>query len=123
MTTFLLFAITCLVGFYASKYFSTPIVKDGRKCRDNRLPAIKLGNFEILPVMRIHVKNTTVRLHHWFYLSVFIVGALVLYDNIMHFTTFKVATGASLGSILQGLTYPDRFEFRYPRWNNTKKIG
>lgn len=114
MQTFILFAITCLVGFYASKYFTTPVVKNG-KPHDNRLPAIKIGNFEILPVIRIHVKNTTLRVHHWFWLSLFIVGALVLYDNIMHFTTFKVATGASLGSILQGLTYPDRFEFKYPR--------
>lgn len=120
MQSFLLFAITCLLGYYLSRYVSKPIIKNGQP-RPNRLPAVKIGNFEILPCVRIHVRNTTLRFHHWFYLSVFIVGALVLYDNIMHFTTFKVATGASLGSILQGLTYPDRFEFKYPRKKLLKK--
>lgn len=114
MQTFILFAITCLLGYYASQFFTRPIFKDG-KHRPNRLPTLKIGNFEILPCVRIHVRNTTLRFHHWFYLSVLIVGAFVLYDNLMHLTTVKVATGASLGSILQGLTYPDRFEFKYPR--------
>lgn len=114
MQSTILFAIALLVGYYFSAYFSTPVVKDG-KVRPNRLPSLRIGNIELLPNVRIHLKNSTVHFHHWFYLTVLIVGAVVLYDNLMHFATAKAAAGASVGGIIQGLTYPDRFKFKHPR--------
>ena len=114
MQTLILFALTFILGFYGSQYFTRPIVRNGER-RPNRLPKIRLGRLEILPRFGINTKNSTILLHHWVYLPIIIVAALVLYDNVMHFTSFKVATGASVGSILQGLTYPDRFKFKHPR--------
>lgn len=114
MQTLFLLAITCLVGYYLSAFFTIPVVKDGEK-KPNRLPTIRIWNVEILPCFRIHFKNSTFWFHHWFYLSVIIIGAVLLYDNIMHFTTVKAAAGVSVGGILQGLTYPDRFKFKHPR--------
>jgi hypothetical protein len=114
MQTVLLFITTCLLGFYASKFFTTPVFKNGQE-RPNRLPTLRLWNIEFLPCFRIHVKDSTIWLHHWLYLSIIILGSALLYDNLMHLTSIKVATGASLGGIIQGLTYPDRFKFKHPR--------
>lgn len=116
MQTALLFAITLLVGYYLSVYISKPVEKNGRHL-PNRLPTVRIGNIEILPCIRIHYRNKTYWFHHWFYLSVIVVGALVLYDNILHYTTAKAAAGAAVGGIIQGLRYPDRFKFRHPRMN------
>ncbi|MEK7605892.1 MAG: hypothetical protein AAB478_05230 [Patescibacteria group bacterium] len=113
MQTVILVIIACLLGFYGSKYFTTPIVKNGEK-RPNRLPEMKLGRVEVLPRFGIMTKNSRILLHHWVTLPLLIAIALLLYDNIVHLTTFKVATGATVGSILQGLTYPDRFKFKHP---------
>lgn len=114
MQTFFIFAITFLVGFYASKYFTTPVFRDGKK-HPNRLPAIRIWRLEVLPRFGFHTNKSLILLHHWVYLPIVILGALILYDNIMHLTTFKLATGASMGSAIQGLTYPDRFQFKHPR--------
>jgi len=114
MQTFFLFVITLIVGFYASKYFTTPVVRNGKK-RPNRLPAIRIWRLEVLPRFGFHTNESIILLHHWVYLPVVIIGALVLYDNVVHLTTFKLATGVSVGSVLQGLTYPDRFKFKHPR--------
>lgn len=114
METLLLFLITFLVGFYASKYFTAPVVRNGRQC-PNRLPAIRIWRLEILPRFGFHTKRSIFLLHHWVYLPVVLLGALVLYDNLIHLTTFKLATGASVGGVIQGLTYPDRFKFKHPR--------
>ena len=114
MQTTILFIVTILVGFFASKYFTTPIVRNGQR-RANRLPTIRIWRFEVLPRFGFNTKNSLILLHHWVSLTILILGALVLYDNIMHLTTFKVATGASVGSVIQGLTYPDRFQFKHPR--------
>lgn len=114
MHSFLLLTIALLLGYYVSAYFSAPVLKKGKE-HSNRLPTLRIGNLEILPNFRLHIKNTTIWFHHWFYLSVVIIGAVVLYDNLMHYTTLKAAASASVGGIIQGLTYPDRFKFKHPR--------
>lgn len=114
MQSILLFAVALLVGYYLSVYVSKPVEKNGRRL-PNRLPHLKFKNIEILPCVRIHTKSKTIWFHHWFYLSVIVVGALLLYDNIMHYYPAKAAAGASIGGIIQGLRYPDRFRFRHPR--------
>jgi hypothetical protein len=117
MQSLLLFAIFILVGYYLSTYISKPVHKNGEKL-PNRLPLVRFRNIEILPCVRIHFRNKTYWFHHWFYLSVITVGAFLIYDNIIHYTSAKVAAGAAMGGIIQGLRYPDRFKFRHPRQKN-----
>ncbi|HVZ59129.1 MAG TPA: hypothetical protein VG935_05240 [Patescibacteria group bacterium] len=114
MQTFIILALTFLAGYYGSKYFTTPVVKNGQS-RPNRFPTFHIGRIQILPRFGFRAKNSVILFHHWFYLPIFIIGAVVLYDNIVHLTSFKIATGASVGSALQGLTYKDRFKFKHPQ--------
>ena len=114
MQTVILVIVACLLGFYGSKYVTSPVVRNGVK-RPNRLPKVRIGRLEILPRFGFHTQNSIVLLHHWAYMPVMIALALLLYDNIVHLATFKLATGATVGITLQGLTYPDRFKFKHPR--------
>lgn len=114
MQSVLFFIIALLAGYYLSVYVSKPIEKDGFK-RPNRLPTLKFKNIEILPCVRLHIRSKTYWVHHWFYLSVIVIGAFLIYDNLIHVTTAKAFAGASVGGIIQGLRYPDRFKFRHPR--------
>ena len=114
MQTVLLFSIALLVGYYISTYISKPVHKNGER-RPNRLPTVRIKNVELLPCVRLHVGSKTYWFHHWFYLSVIVVGALLIYDNIIHYSSAKAAAGAAVGGIIQGLRYPDRFKFRHPR--------
>jgi hypothetical protein len=109
MNTLLLFAIFLLAGYYLSLHISHP------KKNKHRIPRIAYKNIEFMPNFRIHIGSKTYWLHHWFYLSVIIVGAVLIYDNMMHSTTVKAAASAAVGGIIQGLRYPDRFKFRHPR--------
>ncbi len=109
MQTILLFSIALLAGYYLSLQFSHP------SKNKKRLPCIKYKNIEFTPNFRIHSRTKTYWFHHWFYLSVLIVGTVLVYDNIMHYTTAKAAAGVAVGGIIQGLRYPDRFKFRHPR--------
>lgn len=114
MQTALLFSIALLVGYYISTYVSKPVQKNGQP-RPNRLPNLRVKNLEILPCFRLHVGSKTYWFHHWFYLSVIVIGALLIYDNLIHYSSAKAAAGAAVGGIIQGLRYPDRFKFRHPR--------
>lgn len=110
MQSILLFIIALLVGYYLSLHISHPEKKK------SKLPHLKFWNVEILPNVRIHFRSKTYWFHHWFYLSVFIVGIVLVYDNFMYVTSAKAAAGAAVGGIIQGLRYPDRFKFRHPRY-------
>lgn len=114
MNTIFLFAIFILLGYYLSGYVSKPVMKNGKKA-PNRLPTLRIKNLELLPCIRLHYRNKTYWFHHWFYLTVITLGAIIVYDNILHYTSAKAAAGAAMGGIFQGLRYPDRFKFRHPR--------
>jgi len=120
MQSLFLFLIALCVGYYLSVYISQPIEKNGRSL-PNRLPTLRFKNIEILPNVKIHFRNKTYHFHHWFYLSVFTLAAVMMFDNWLHYTSAKAIAGASLGGIIQGLRYPDRFKFRHPRHPTYRK--
>lgn len=75
----------------------------------NRLPKWKIRNFEFLPNVKIVGKEKSYHLHHWAILG------LLYYRYFLQQKKFqsKLLHGFMLGSILQGLTYKDRFKFSY----------
>ncbi len=102
--------ITFLFSFFSGYFFALLISHPEKK--KNKLPHIKIKNLEILPNLRIHYKKTTLHIHHWFFISVLAIASFLLYEHLFQFIFVK---GATLGSIIQGLRYKDRFNFRYPR--------
>jgi hypothetical protein len=110
METFALFLISFWLGYLIFLYFNDPI-KDPQKKR-NRLPKIRYKNVEILPYFRIHVKEKTYHIHHWLTLTLIVSFSIVGFEGIQHLLLLKAA---AIGGIFQGLRYPTRFKFRYPR--------
>jgi len=106
--------LAVLIGYYISARVTTPVLKRGQK-RPNPLPSLHFRNIDILPALRIHTKHSTIWVHHWVFLTVFCLGVLLLYENIMQFMTIKATAAGLGGAIIQGLTYPDRFKFKHPR--------
>ena len=106
MSGLLIFLLSVLSGYLFFLYLSHP---DKKK---DKLPHFKIGNVEMLPNFKIHIKSKTYHIHHWLVLSLVILLALTTYEGVNHFTLLK---GAAIGGILQGLQYPDRFQFRHPR--------
>ncbi len=100
------FLLSFFSGYTVAKYVSHPEKKK------SRLPNIRIKNIEILPNLRIHYRQTTLHIHHWFFISILAVAGYFFYENVLQFVFVK---GATLGTIIQGLRYKDRFNFRYPR--------
>lgn len=72
-----------------------------------RLPAKKIKNVHVLPRIQIQHKNREYHLHHWLNLSSLYLLLLLKRRRVLR---SKVVHGFFLGSILQGLTYKDRFK-------------
>lgn len=73
------------------------------------LPNKKIKNLQVLPHVKIVTKDKSYHFHHWMTFSV-IYWRLFLKKKIFR---SKLLHGMMLGSILQGLTYKDRFQIRY----------
>lgn len=112
MDTLLLILFAFWIGYLGFLYFNDPI-KDPMNKR-NRLPKVKYKNIEILPYFRIHIKQSTYHIHHWLTLTVITGISFLGFENIQHFILLKAM---AIGGIFQGLRYPTRFKFRYPREN------
>lgn len=110
METFALFLLSFWLGYLIFLYFNDPI-KNPEKKR-NRLPKIRYKNVEILPYFRIHVKEKTYHIHHWLTLTLIVGISIVGFEGLQHFMFLKAV---AIGGIFQGLRYPTRFKFRYPR--------
>jgi len=108
------FLISVWISYLFFLFMNDPI--DEPKARKTRLPNIRFKNIEILPSFRIHAGSRTFHFHHWLLLSIGTIGALILFENLQHHI---VLNGAAVGGIIQGLRYPDRFQFKHPR--NTEK--
>lgn len=102
--------ITSLFFVLGYKFFLELTHPEKKK---HKLPPIKLGNLEILPNVRFHFKGKTYHFHHWLLLSIFtLISSYFLYETILNGMYLKSAVA---GGIIQGLRYPDRFHFRFPR--------
>ena len=104
------FLISVWISYLLFLFVNDPI--DRPLARRNRLPRIQFKNIEILPSFRIHLGSRTFHFHHWLLLSVGTIAALAMFENLGHHI---VLNGAVVGGIIQGLRYPDRFQFKHPR--------
>jgi hypothetical protein len=102
----IIFIVSVIAGYYFFLYLSHPSKKK------NRLPKIGIWNIEFLPNFRLHIGSKTYHLHHWFILALLILIPFLLTERFIYPTVFK---GILVGGIFQGLRYPNRFKFRYPR--------
>lgn len=71
-----------------------------------KLPHKRVGNITYLPEIRVERKDRSYHLHHWINMGSLYIYLLTrkrryLKNNLIH--------GFLLGSILQGLSYKDRF--------------
>lgn len=105
MALVILFIFSLTIGYYFSNLVSDP----GKK--KHKLPQIKIKNLEIMPNVRLHIRSKTFHIHHWVYWSVAAVLIVHFYDGVQQ----ALFQGATLGGVIQGLRYPDRFKIRYPR--------
>ncbi len=100
------FIISMVFGYFLFLYLSHP---DKKK---HKLPKIGVWNIEFLPNFRIHVGSKTYHFHHWLVLALIILLPFILNEKFSYPMIFK---GIVVGGILQGLRYPNKFKFRYPR--------
>lgn len=98
--------ITATISFLSSytffNYFTHP------KKKKHKVPHFKFWRIEILPNFKIHFQESVVHVHHWILLSAFFVFLIFIYEGFQ-LVTIKSLT---LGGIVQGLRYKDRFQFR-----------
>lgn len=97
-------ALGAAAGFALFWLTSHPTSSPLRK----KLPEKKIKNLYLLPEIKIARKDKHIHLHHWFN-----VGALymLLYWKKRPVLNNKLFSGFLVGSILQGLSYEDRFSF------------
>lgn len=110
MSGVFLFFLSAWIGYLLFLFLNDPI--DNLQTQKKRLPTVSFKNIEILPYFRIHFGKKTYHVHHWLLLSVITIVALVGFEGFQHQV---VLNGAAIGGIIQGLRYPDRFQFKQPR--------
>ena len=93
MLAFFLFLLGIMIGFLVSLFFSGK--EEGKKGR--------------LPSWKFSFKSYTVHLHHWFLISLLLIG-LWFID-----VTNPLIFGLLVGSITQGLTYRDFYKIIYKK--------
>lgn len=74
---------------------------------NKKIPRVKVKNVAVLPSLRISRKEKIYHIHHWLYLSSLYTYLLLRKKRVLKKTFLH---GLLLGSILQGLTYKDRFK-------------
>ena len=95
-------AIGTLLGFsffWMTSHPKSPINK--------KLPEKSIKNVSYSPNIHIVKEDKTYRLHHWTIFSFFYLP--LIFTN-KGFLKSKMMRGFMLGSIIQGLTYKDRFD-------------
>lgn len=88
------------------------------KSRVRILPEKRIKNIHVLPNIKIARRDKEYHLHHW-------INAAFLYSFYLmkkrRFTGSKFFHGFMLGTILQGLTYKDRFKVIRPKLVDMQK--
>ncbi len=104
------------VGFLVSYFISHP---SHPKSLRNKLPEKRIKNVQILPNIKITHKEKEYWLHHWAsYASLY---AWLLLSRKESLKKRKMFHAFMLGTIMQGLTYKDRFKFIHTPKQSTKK--
>lgn len=77
---------------------------------NRKLPQRKFKRVHITPEIKFELRNRFIHLHHWvIFTSVYVVAA----TSEKVFLHSDMVQGFMLGSIVQGLTYEDRFMLVY----------
>lgn len=76
----------------------------------NKLPQKTIKNISLFPNIKIVGKDKHIHFHHWFNIATVYA---YLYWKKRHLLGNKILNGFLVGSILQGLSYEDRFSFIY----------
>src|SRR3989344_5924174 len=71
-----------------------------------RLPRVKKGKFQILPSLIIKSKNYRIHVHHWIWMSLILGYLNHIANGLNHLLYLKFF---AIGSILQGISFRDRF--------------
>lgn len=71
---------------------------------NKRLPNISIKIIEFLPSIKINLRNRTIHIHHWLGYTFLLVITITF---SIDFLSTLYAKGYFVGSIVQGLTYPD----------------
>ncbi len=99
-----------LIGAGAGLAFVTFWMTSHPKSKVHKaLPNKSFKNIHVLPHVKIVTKDKTYHFHHWLTFSI-LYWRLFLKKQVFR---SKLLHGMMLGSIFQGLTYKDRFHFRY----------
>lgn len=106
MMTAIIFLVSLAVGYYLFLLFSHPQKKQ------HKVPTIRFKRLQVLPNMKIYGRSKTYHIHHWVLLSVVFAVGVVAYEGLMR---SPLVNGMTIGGILQGLRYKDRFKIRYPK--------
>lgn len=110
MTGLLTLLLAVALGYVTAVYVSHP------KKKKIKWLKIRIGPLELTPNHRLHVGKKTYWLHHWvLYLIILLIPILAGVFVNENFQYPMLFNGWLLGIIIQGLTYSDRFKFRYPR--------
>lgn len=110
MVNIVIFIVSAVLAYALFSFFNDPIKDLTRK--KHRLPKVKIKNVEFLPYFRIHIRQRTFHIHHWVTLTIITGISIWGSDSLNHFMMLKAA---GFAGIIQGLRYPDRFKFWYPR--------
>jgi len=90
--------------FWAASHKNSPL--------HHKIPVKKIKNISLMPHIKISRKEKELHLHHWFNMGTIY---LMLYWKKRNVLGNKLLNGFLVGSILQGLTYEDRFYFIKPQ--------
>lgn len=84
--------VSIIIGFLFSKIFSGK--HEGDKIEKS---------------LRLSIKNYYIHIHHWIWCSILLIIILII--NLKN----EFIIGLLIGSIIQGLSYKDRFLIIYPK--------
>ncbi|GDX61776.1 hypothetical protein LBMAG33_0860 [Candidatus Levyibacteriota bacterium] len=82
-----------------------------------KLPNKQVKRISVFPHIKVHSKDRHLHLHHWFNFSI-LYAFLLAIKSIRKKNPFL--HGLFLGSIVQGLSYKDRFKFFHSTSENKK---
>ena len=82
----------------------------GTKFTTNRYLIIPLIVYKGMLIIKIN-KNKAVHIHHWVFFLLLIIILFLIKSKISDTIDLSIYLGYSIGMIIQGLLYKDRFDF------------
>ena len=83
------------------------VVSNPGSAVNKKLPEKEIKNIELSPFFGIKEKNKVIHIHHWMFISAFVVSLAAIGEPVKG---KRFINGFLLGLIIQGLSYNDRFK-------------